>query len=97
MKLFQKRVVHTKYDICVFIDSNTPTVPVYCVYISQLIRYTFSLYSSFLQRPRILSTIKSRVFKEPSNLSFNYFSEDKHRVEKYSVNCVQMTKDGIGN
>lgn len=41
--------------------------------------------------------IKSRVFKESSRLIFEkFFRRHQQLVKKYSANCVQMTKYGIG-
>ena len=88
--------------IVIFSHLNIPTAPIYGVYISQLIHYAraCSLCSDLLKRTRIPSTklliqgfLKNRLIS-----SFKTFFEgNQHLVEKHSVSCVQMTKDGIGN
>ena len=62
---------------------------------------THTLRSSlqFVLRRRILSTKLSKqgFLRNRLILSFKTFFERNQRpVEKYSVSCVQMTKDGIG-
>jgi hypothetical protein len=87
---------------CPHLDSNIPTAPAYGVYISQLVRYAraCSLYPDYWQRRRILRTklLNQGLLKNHFILSFKtVFGRYQHLVEKYSVSCVHMTKDGIGN
>ena len=93
------------FDIIHFphLDSNIPNAPAYGVYISQFIGFSraSSLYVDFLQRHRVLipnllnqGFLKNRLFF----LSFKmFFGRYQHLDEKYSVSCVHMRKDGIGN
>jgi hypothetical protein len=59
-----------------------------------------SLYLGFLQHHRILRAklLNQRFFKNRLVLSFElFFGKYQHLVEKYSVNCVEIVNDGIGN
>ena len=93
-----------KFEIINFphMDSNIPSSPAYGVYISQLIRYArgCSKYSEFVKRHQILTKrllnqgfVRSRL----GNTFKKFYGRYQDHVEKYSVSCSEMIKDGLDN
>ena len=88
----------TRYNNIKFphLDSNIPAPPAYEVFISQLINYAtfeFRLFTMLQYSNKLLS---HRFLSNRLILSFKtFFGRYQYSVEKYSVSCVQMTRDGI--
>ena len=93
-----------KFEIINFphMDSNIPSSPAYGVYISQLIRYArgCSKYAAFVKRHQILTKrllnqgfVRSRL----GNTFKKFYGRYQDHVEKYSVSCSEMIKDGLDN
>ena len=79
-----------------FISSNIPALPAYGVYISQLIPYSCTQYSDFLDRAQLLTQNllkKGNVAQRLKSLLQKLYGYHRDLVDHYKISISQTTND----